>query len=506
MTERCRSTVSGRDENALGKQIYELSPGVRLLQSENGCFLLRSAPLSLLRINSAAFELLRSLDGRSALREAAAGLDPRDARRFLGQLERLGFVRARARQGFSTLPSISVVVPVRNRQRQIRECVDSLLSLYYPKDKLEIIVVDDASEDETPGILATLPIKAVLNPVHSGAAKCRNLGWQAARGELIAFTDSDCRADPGWLKELVDEMAEPDIAAVGGLVKSPGTGSRIDRYEACRSPLYSGGVEKEVKSESTISYLPTCNLIVRRSVLEHLGGFDVSFPLAVGEDVDLVWRMIDAGYRVLYVPRGGVTHHHRESVTQFAVRRAEYAASEAQLMRKHSARRRVVTLPGPSVIFFVLSAIGFIAGWPLAYATLALVVAIQALTMRRRLRDAFAFIGWKRVASAITRGHLGSVQYLLWTISQYYALPLLLVATATTSLGLANSIIAFGGVIASLALTAIFGYLIDRPRLDPASYVALFCLDKLAFQTGLIRGCLSYRTLRPLLPAVRIIW
>lgn len=492
--------------NADTDDIYELADGVALHQNEDGFFLLRNVPLSLIRVNAAAFELLKRCDGQTRLSEARAGADSDYARNLLDQLVRLGYVRARRQAHATPTPTVSVVVPVRNRPRQIKECVDSLLSLDYPKEKLEIIVVDDGSEDETPQVLADLPIKAILRPSRSGAAACRNLGWQAARGELIAFTDSDCRADAGWLKELIERMSMHDADAIGGLVKSAGTGSRIDQYESVRSPLYSGKQEKEITADSAISYLPTCNLIVKKDVLEQVSGFDLAFPLAVGEDVDLVWRIVDSGRKVLYTPVGGIVHNHRESLVQFTVRRAQYAASEAQLVRKHPRRGRVIVLPIFQTLFLIFVAVGLLQNSIVGFGMAMFALLFQAALSRRRLARAHHLVGWSGVALALVRSHLGFVQYLLWTMSQYYVLPLLIVASVLSAWSSLPPTPAFGGLLALFVATAVMAYLLDRPALDPLSFVAIFCLEKLAFQAGALGGCFKHRTPRTLLPRLRMAW
>jgi mycofactocin system glycosyltransferase len=384
--------------------------------------------------------------------------------------------------------------------------VDSLLSLDYPKEKLEIIVVDDGSEDATPRVLSGLPVKAILRTSRSGAAACRNVGWQAAKSELIAFTDSDCRADAGWLKELVERMSTHKADAIGGLVKSAGTGSRIDRYEAVRSPLYSGKHEKEITSESAISYLPTCNLVIKREVLEYVSGFDLAFPLAVGEDVDLVWRIVDAGFKVLYTPAGTIVHNHRESLKQFVIRRAQYAASEAQLVRKHPLRGRLIVLPVPQILFLIFVAIGIVYEPVIGLGLATLALLLQAVFARRRLAGAHRLIGWTGVALALVRGHLGFLQYALWTISQYYVLPLLMIVAILGAISSLPLILAIGVLLTLFASTAAMAYLLDRPTLDPVSFIAIFCLEKLAFQAGAMGGCFKHGTPRTLLPRIRAAW
>lgn len=466
--------------------------------------MVRAFPLSVVRVNPSAFELVKRCDGQTPLREAAAGLDHHTARDLLDHLVRRGFMRLSLSPS-GDLPAVSVVVPVRNRPRQVKECIESLLALDYPADKLEIIVVDDGSEDETPEVLASLPINAIRSPSHIRAAASRNLGWRAARGDVIAFTDSDCRVDPAWLAELVGRFQDPEVAAVGGLVAPGGARSTLARYEAARSPLYSGPQEKEVGGESPISYLPTCNLLIRKRVLEEVGGFDSAFH-PVGEDVDLVWRVLQAGHRVIYSPMGAVSHHHRATFVPFLKRRYEYAASESQLLGKHPEKRRVAILPIPQVAVTLLLGVWALSGWPIAAVVAAVLLVLQAAVMRLRLGAATRLVGWGGIGLSLGRGYLGFGQLLLWTLSQYYVIPLLALAAPAVALGVVSLPVAIGVAALLLAAGALLSYLTDRPAMNPVTFMAMFGLDKLAFQVGSLRGCLKQRSAKSLFPRLRVIW
>lgn len=272
-----------------------------------------------------------------------------------------------------------------------------------------------------------------------------------------------------------------------------------------RAPLYSGDCEKEVNAESGLSYLPTCNLLMKRAVLQEIGGFDPSFH-PVGEDVDLVWRVQDAGYRVLCDPRGRVNHHHRESVAPFVVRRCEYAASEAQLLKKHPNRRRAMMVPAPHLVALSLVAMGAFAGWVAALLMALAVVAAQSASMWRRLGDAGSLVGVRAVALSLARSYLGLGQYVLWTLAQYYLLPLAIIVSPLIVLGGLPLPVLLGAGVLTLVATALLSFLGNRPGLGLLDFVPVYCLDKLSFQVGVIRGCLTQRTLRPLLPTMVFTW
>ena len=136
-------------------------------------------------------------------------------------------------------PPISIIIPVKN-QPDIRDCLKSLELLDYPKDKIEVIVVDDGSTDSTPQVIQTFKIKAIHLTHTIGASACRNLAVKEAKGELIGFIDSDCVAHPNWLKELVPYFEEEKVGIVGGYVSNFYYRSALDRYEDTKSSAQYG--------------------------------------------------------------------------------------------------------------------------------------------------------------------------------------------------------------------------------------------------------------------------
>ncbi len=113
-----------------------------------------------------------------------------------------------------------MIIPVRNRPREIEDCLFSLGKLDYPESKIEIIVVDDASTDHTPQVASEFPVRLISLRDNRQAPYCRNLAAKNAIGEILAFIDSDCLADPFWLKELISAFKDARVAAVGGRVAS----------------------------------------------------------------------------------------------------------------------------------------------------------------------------------------------------------------------------------------------------------------------------------------------
>jgi GT2 family glycosyltransferase len=185
-------------------------------------------------------------------------------------------------------PAISVVVPTRNRAQRLRALLASLAAQEID-EPVEVIVVDNASDDETQDLAAAVRTIRLAAPM--GPAVARNAGWRAAAGELVVFTDDDCVAPPTWLTTLAAAHArDPDAVIQGRTEPHPDEVARLSAF--ARSQRASGPGP----------WFQTCNIAYPRALLERLGGFDERFTDAAGEDTDLGWRAVEAGARVVYEP------------------------------------------------------------------------------------------------------------------------------------------------------------------------------------------------------------
>lgn len=235
-------------------------------------------------------------------------------------------------------PFVSVVVGIRNEEKFIKECIESLLNLDYPKDSYEIIIVDGMSTDKTRDIVQKYPVKLLLNEKKNVAA-ARNLGVKNARGELVAFTDGDCKVDAQWLKVLVHEMqASPDdVVCFGGpnlIFDTDPVFGRVVGY-AQESFLGSGGSAQSKNSTKKhyVGSLPNCNAMYKKAAIKGVGGFDERF--VVGQDGDLNYRIGKKGNKFLYIPKAQVLHHRRGTLKSFSVRMFKYGMWMAELFKKH---------------------------------------------------------------------------------------------------------------------------------------------------------------------------
>lgn len=216
-------------------------------------------------------------------------------------------VRPRIRD--DELPRASVVVPVLDAASDIDRLLDSLEALDYPRDRLEILVVDNGSRDGTVERVARRPaVRLMRETAVRSSYAARNRGSETAAGEWIAFTDADCVAEPGWLRRLLAPGIPDDAGAVAGEVLGLEAGTPVQRLTE-RYGIMKHDVTMPHKALPGFS---TANVAIRRDLLRAIGGFreDVRYF----GDMELSWRMqIAAGARILFRPDAVVRHRHRRT-------------------------------------------------------------------------------------------------------------------------------------------------------------------------------------------------
>jgi len=237
------------------------------------------------------------------------------------------------------LPAVSVIVPVYNGRATLLPCLDSLLRLHYPADRLELIVVDNASTDDTPAILDRWQDKLrILREDKRGPSAARNRGIRAARGECIALTDADCVVDPDWLAELVRPLASPEVGVSGGRILSVEPCNRIERFG---EKIHD---HRRALEELVPPYAISMNWASRRSVLLDAGLFDET--LLRDEDVDLAWRIRAAGFRLVYRHSALIYHHNERTLRGLVAEGYAHGYYAVALRRKYEARLRAEGVAG----------------------------------------------------------------------------------------------------------------------------------------------------------------
>ncbi len=341
--------------NALYRQLrpghYRLPPGVRIVPQDESAVAVCDYPLRLVRLSSVAARLLSLCREECTCEQLAqaTGMSIKRMEALCDQLRWKGLLEAGPALPPPAWPYVSIVIPTYNRAKELERCLRSLFTLDYPC--LEIIVVDDASTDETNRTLQrmaqeaaahVLEMRVVRHEKRQGVGISRNTGTEVAQHDLIAYIDSDCVASSGWLKELVPAFQDMRIAAVGGMIRAYERNTLLGRYEDVHSSLFMGVQPRQVRLEGPITYLPTANMVMRRTVWQRLAGFA---PLTQGEDVDFCRRLLKSGAAMHYLPQGVVYHDYRTTLGAFLRIRAAYASAEAPLLQRHPTERRILLLP-----------------------------------------------------------------------------------------------------------------------------------------------------------------
>jgi mycofactocin glycosyltransferase len=533
---------------------YRLAQNIRIVGELAIC----DYPLRVLRLSTIAARLLHLCAEQHTCEELADHIDlpVKRIETLCQQLRWKGLLEAGPARPPATWPGVSIIIPSHNRAYQLERCLRSLFALNYPADSLEIIVVDDASTDETSTILQQLlqePIiqgKAIHIIRHAdwqGVASSRNSGAEAAHYGLLAYIDSDCVASPNWLTDLVPVFQDAHIGAVGGIIRAYERHSMLGRYEDVHSSLFMGNHPQQVRSEGPLTYLPTANFLVRRPIWQQLNGFA---PLTFGEDVDFCRRLLNASFKILYLPQGNIYHDYRTRLWPFISIHALYASSEAALHQRHPTERRILLLPPEQATFAALLIGGLwgmivyrirrgrggadIGRWfrkgapppppatpasttierpskkpirvspcdspgflPLFFLLAALLLTLLGVRKRlRKVRRQRLPIGPFTVLRATLRGHLSYTYHLCRHLTRYYTLPLLIVGILLPPLLLLALIL----IIVVIAVD----YIRLRPDMSPGQYAFCSLLDDCAYEVGVVLGSMKHKTWKPLLPIIKL--
>ena len=382
--------------------------------------------------------------------------------------------------GPTSAEDCTIVVPVYGDGERLARCLAIVAGSETP-----VIVVDDGSPDgdTIAAVAARFGARYVRHRENRGASAARNTGLGLATTPLVAFLDADCIPPVGFPGALLGHLADPAVALVAPrIVSSGGRAGRIAAYERCHSALDMGPNPSLVRPYSWVWYVPSAAMVCRRDALG--AGFDEG--LTLGEDVDLVWRLHDVGWRIRYEPRTCVAHEDRIDLIAWYRRRVAYNESVAPLLSRHPERL-------PALFVSPLAALGWGAwlggSWPALAGLTALRAARLFRTASGRLPAAGEWAAWAAVEVTVREGRE------LWrALAGPWSPFALAVAAACRSRGPS-------GRLAALAAAGIVAdWLEDRPALDPLSYAALRLADESARGAGIWIACIRARDFRALLP------
>ncbi len=235
----------------------------------------------------------------------------------------------------SPVPFVSIIIPAKNEERLIEQCLNALNALEYPRNSYEIIVADGQSTDNTVKIAEKLGARVVANP--SGTVSPgRNIAFKQARGDIIAFTDADCVADVNWLKNSIKYFDDETIAGVGGPNLTPENETLFGKavgFVFGQAIFAAGSVHaRNLKEIKKVRSIPGCNAIYKREALEKV--MPVDEGLLTCDDTEMNQRIIDNGYSLLYTPDVFVWHYRRPTHVRLWKQMYRYAIGRLQVGKR----------------------------------------------------------------------------------------------------------------------------------------------------------------------------
>lgn len=382
------------------------------------------------------------------------------------------------------LSQVTVVIPIRDRP----EPLDRLLACLGGRQR--VIVVDDGSADPAAvaAVAAAHRAELVALAVNGGPAVARNAGLRRVTTPYVAFVDSDVVLDPGALPLLLRHFADPRVVMAAPRVlglRMPGRDRWIRRYEDARSSLDLGVEPGVVRPRAPVSWVPSACLLARVDAL----GDGFSADLRVAEDVDLVWRLADAGRRIRYEPAAVVRHEHRTDVHDWLARKAFYGTGAHLLAQRHGANVAPVVL-APWSVGFVLALLAQ-RRWSLPVAALFLGVAAARIARKVAGSDQPRRLGLRLAVDGAVASVWQAAALLLrhwWPVA---------------AVGCLFSRRLRRAMVAATVLDTVVDLRRTRAHLDPIRYALARRLDDAAYGCGVWYGAIRGRSPRALLPEVQ---
>lgn len=423
-------------------------------QPGDGRVVLAGSPLRLFRLSTGGAAVIeRALEGDQPDTDPVA--------RMLDRFVEAGALHPQHTSSPFTAADVTVVIPVFGTAPT-------------PPTGVRTVMVDDAS---TPPVDAPPNCSVLRRETNGGPAAARNTGLAAVDTPLVAFIDADVAVDDGWLEPLLAHFSDPRVALVAPRVASAEAPGLIGAYEHRHSPLDLGPEPARIAAGTRVSYVPAATLVCRTDVIRSLGGFDES--MRVGEDVDLVWRLVDAGHRARYEPASVVHHRPRSTVFAMLRQRAGYGRSAAPLARAHPGAVAPVRMSGWSAAVWALAA------WRRP-ALAALVAVGTAAALSRKLRD----LPPAEAVRLTMLGHLAAGRQLAKAATRVWWPIVLACVFLPRRLRPDLRVIALGWVAASMA----------GKDAEELRHLPLLLADEVAYGTGVWQGVVTQREPSPLLP------
>jgi cellulose synthase/poly-beta-1,6-N-acetylglucosamine synthase-like glycosyltransferase len=223
-------------------------------------------------------------------------------------------------------PKVSIIVATLNNERTIDECLKAIFELNYPKDFLEVVVVDGCSKDATVKIAQKYPVKVISMPLNAPAAY--NYAMKMVSNDVLGFIDADAKVEKEWLNKLVACLDDPQVAGVSGGIETWNTENAWARsigYDL---------KNRYARLKKYVVRVATMNLLLKKSVIEAVGGFDENLPSQY--DTDLGFRITSRGYKILFEPNAKCYHFNRSTVSGYFRQQLQYGKNTTKLYLKHA--------------------------------------------------------------------------------------------------------------------------------------------------------------------------
>lgn len=288
---------------------------------------------------------------------------------------------------------MSIIVPTYNRPDPLAACVRSMDQLDYPKDRFEVLIVDDGSNvdlaERLEKVRGSLNVE-LLSQTHGGPAKARNLAAKHAKGEFLVFIDDDCLVPPDFLHRLSAHLRATPNTGIGGQ-----TLNVLDNVYSTASQVhvqYLYGYYNAAPDRAL--FFSSNNLALPAEGFRQIGGFDATF--ITGEDRELCDRWLSAGFRLKYCPDVQVHHAHVLTFTSFWSQHFNYGRGAFRFRKRRAERHRgTIALEAASFYFNLL-------GWRSPHVSGPRTVAVSLLLAVSQLANAAGFV-WERVAGGSHR-------------------------------------------------------------------------------------------------------
>lgn len=225
--------------------------------------------------------------------------------------------------------SVSIIIPTFNGACRISKCLDALLTQTTSR-KVEILVVNDGSTDDTHNVVARYSGVHLIHQLNAGPAAARNRGALAAQAPIILFTDDDCVPTVQWVEAITAPFQDPEVVGTKGI------------YRTLQKSLVARFVQTEYEdryrrmaSLSRIDFVDTYSAAFRRDRFLEMNGYDASFPLACAEDVELSYRMSARGWKMKFTPAAVVYHTHPDTLSWYLTKKYKFAFWRVIAVRKN---------------------------------------------------------------------------------------------------------------------------------------------------------------------------